>query len=1437
MSDFSFVPVPIGRYRQQTFPALDADDQAARVAELVEEIGGQEEHWGPGPRDYSSVGGRLRAWAHPPAPRSSMLYWAGHGQALGPKAWLAVEDTPDPMTVNALNPASFAEYVIEEWRHRSLDEEAWALVVIEACGAKRFVEILLSRLYDEGGLDRLAVIGVGGYGAGYLGKFRQVLSDALSGYSDNDEAIQLRDLVGRVQDRLGDSGMVADLGLYQAPPLPRRRLTGPVTAPLDVYAELRDFVATLTPDERGHFLPKAQGAEQGELAWYFMGRREEGARIAEWLHTATRGMLVVTGEAGSGKSALLGNVVVQANPELSALLARAGMTDGPGMETLPPPHVFDAVLHLTGATTTDVVRQLAADDSVEDADQLVALLSERETPFTVLVDALDEAQDPLVVARGTLARIAEIDGVRVLIGTRGSTKEGPDSPAGEDTDILDALGSPPERVTVERDSAAADEYVRRRLLAGFPEIDMAELDAVRREIEARERHFLYARLAVHELMARPELLRSANREQRGELLAHDYRALFAAAVSRLGDRDPAYAPLLEALALGQGRGLPRTDGVWQIAARTLDSAAIDEAAVDALLADAAPYIMLDAEHGQSVYRLAHRTFQEHYFAARAGELPDRHRLIARGLCESAEAAMPSPPHPYLVHHLPGHVAAADDWQLLVSRPRLLDCLAPGAVAVEAARPRPGRAPLPDAVSAIRAAHHRLSAAAPGERGALRAVAEAQFRGVLPDPAGWWSRGASWAPVWADFSRLRSPTTSVFALECEKVTALAALRWGDGRTVVALAEEAVWSRIHFWDPVSQSMVGAPLTCSGVMATVLAAVPFDQERDHLAVGGFGGVEIWDPRERSQTEAFRNKSMTAVGHLAGMRTSDGRVLVAYAASVGSGEIRVRDLKARRDKAFDVGNAIGAMVGLHGNGGSPRLVVAAQSRSFPLSSRPRAGRVPVRILVAPADGAGMAAIPATRDQVVLAPSSMGRRPLSLWDGRSGYSTELPVMVDLAFQGAFTVVEGPGGELLLISITGEDEKVTVFEMPRPAVPDRADASPHRRSASVCAIQVPGHGDAFAVCSAEDEFTFRDAATGDLIDRPEKVMSGVTGPPGGPLLFRSQEWTVWTQRDGRRSVPELSNYLYGAAPFLSSDGRLLIAHAERLDDGWGIVCSEAPRTGGGWKQDCRVDGKRLRSPSGIRVLRMRGGGALILAYVQEHTIVFDHDHPQHIWELSGVTTTFPKGAALVYLPEPALAVCDYRKVFLWDLASRTRLAVMAEGNTLIADMAAVHVGAGPGRVVLAVAHVDGSLRLWDPHRPDRPIAVLALDMAASAIASAGSKICLVNEEGALCIDVGGLAGAELTRPPHAPSAPHTVPADGCTAAPDPEELVEPSPHGEGPPVAHPRRPLPSPPDATPPPTTGAAPRHTPPDPGPSTPSGPCGPPPPAVPGTRGASSG
>ena len=60
-------------------------------------------------------------------------------------------------------------------------------------------------------------------------------------------------------------------------------------------------------------------------------------------------------------------------------------------------------------------------------------------PWVILVDALDEARDPLEVERHFFSGLLAIPGVRLLVGTRRSTLDALEQPKAHHTDLTDAL--------------------------------------------------------------------------------------------------------------------------------------------------------------------------------------------------------------------------------------------------------------------------------------------------------------------------------------------------------------------------------------------------------------------------------------------------------------------------------------------------------------------------------------------------------------------------------------------------------------------------------------------------------------------------------------------------------------------------------------------------------------------------------------------------------------------------------------------------------------------------------------------------------------------------------------------------------------------------------------------------------------------------------------
>ena len=210
-------------------------------------------------------------------------------------------------------------------------------------------------------------------------------------------------------------------------------------------------------------------------------------------------------------------------------------------------------------------------------------------------------------------------------------------------------------------------------------------------------------------------------------LTRDQR--FGKALSRLRRRNSAFIPLLEALALSRGRGIPADGGLWASMAEALADEegqhAVTDADLRALLSAAAHYIAASRDGDRTVYRLAHDSFAAHFTGGcdlagsrslRAACPAERHRLILdRLLADVGRDARPGASlDPYLVAHLSAYAGAAGQagWQALADHPAVLDQLDPGAVASDALRTAFGRYPLPAAIAGALTKRDALRRSAP-----------------------------------------------------------------------------------------------------------------------------------------------------------------------------------------------------------------------------------------------------------------------------------------------------------------------------------------------------------------------------------------------------------------------------------------------------------------------------------------------------------------------------------------------------------------------------------------------------------------------------------------------------------------------------------------------------------------------------------------------------
>tara|TARA_R110002020_G_scaffold14291_13_gene50756 strand:+ start:1838 stop:4132 length:2295 start_codon:yes stop_codon:yes gene_type:complete len=712
---FSVHVIAIGDYDQNVSSPFDplgdggelVWNEVDRVGQLFEQLGGQVYVDRSTPAHLRGADWAKRQqtdWADSSPGMSSALVWIGHGVSDGSHAWLASygSDTRNPNSGH--NATELAVSIHTEWSNRQNYDRSWAMIVVEACGAERFLDLVnsdIARMYSVSP-RRYVLVSAGGEGTTFLGNFSRALASVVESFTDNDDAIEVWDFARRLEDHLQVSGgAVSTRSLAGAAPILRTKLfENGITATQDVVLELQQFVSQLPEATRSHYIPKAQAGEQGEVAWHFMGRDRERRTVATWLSKNDHGMLVVTGAAGAGKSAFLGHLLAASNPRLQALLTEAGLGGALPPDEPFPAEVFDAALTLTGYSAADVVARISHELGIEQraavgltaqVRQVVETLRRRETVVTLMLDSLDEAREALDIARYALAPLANSGQVRLIVGTRRSTAEALDVPGDHLPDILTALGDVA-AVTVlslEPDAEAVQGYVVSRLrrarsinLIASTTTD-AVIGLVAEHVARRRQPFLFARLAIHEMLADPALLEPASGEPLDDLLNGGHRSLFARAVNRLQIRTPKALAVLEALAFAEGRGLPRADGLWAAVASALAGPSrVSDPDLAEVVSAAAPYVMVDGEAGQTVYRLAHQTFREYFRLGRSDDILRSERAVFEALVVATLGQVT--PNPYIRDHLARHATNAGGWPDLDREARALDAMDVSSLASELA---------------------------------------------------------------------------------------------------------------------------------------------------------------------------------------------------------------------------------------------------------------------------------------------------------------------------------------------------------------------------------------------------------------------------------------------------------------------------------------------------------------------------------------------------------------------------------------------------------------------------------------------------------------------------------------------------------------------------------------------------------------------------------
>ncbi|MFV0461398.1 MAG: AAA family ATPase [Actinomycetales bacterium] len=1100
-----------------THERLDAEAAAEALIDTLQEIISGEHRVEEWPRErgrhMGAVAARLGKFAKS-AGTCSMI-WVGHGELdLGGSPWLCVpgerQDQDDAHV--GLGPEQLATHLAAQCARRQPGDGQWTIVIIEACGAARLAQLLSSQLDDKiAGFFGLAVIGVGDSdGFGHLGTARSVLEGVLGALTEAEELIWPAFLVEQIRDRLGFRGDVRTLRL---PTVPFRRAGVAITSTLDVYARLKPALQNLTPAERSHFSRKGMGADFGELTWSFVGRRAERRRVVEHLSRG-EGLLAVTGPAGSGKSAVLGNVLLRARPEIRGILHEAGLLDDPVTDMEQSLRV-DGTLHLTGMTHNDVVSAIAeatdvrlpeVDDSAArtargphllDALASRAVASGADAPRLV-ADALDEARDRQAIA--TLLRDVGRAGVCVVVGTRASTREGPDQPAPLDRDLLDALGvDDAHTVVVTHDPEA---------LRTFAEQAFARADASgvsvsadvrslifeflgRSGADGQDRQFLFVRLLVAELLAQLSAPDEFRRAEPADLAQGTHRSIFAAAMRRIAFSHPRVATLLVALAYARGRGFPRLSGIWQAAASALSEVPLTPEDLDAAVEVAGAYIMLDSDHERAVYRLAHATFVEHFEHDRADARERDESAIALALL--AHATDESELDPYLYDHLAAHVGASGDegWVALAEDIPLVDRIDPLSIAAEALRTS-STSSLPPIITAVIAGAHLLRGCEPTDRAGVRELCGATIGGLLPlipPPDAWHVRAAS---------RRRQPPHRVLTGHTRYVGGVVAFPGPDGTPRLATTSDD--GTVRIWDPIAGAQVGDPLTGHTDRVSEVVVFPGADGTPRLATTSDDWtVRIWDPIAGAQVgDPLTGHTNSVIGVIVFVGPHDTPTL---ATASRDGTVRIWDPATGNQIGYPLNghaDSVLAVTAFPGPDGHPRLATTSGDRTVRIWDPITGTQIGDPLTGHTLAVNGVVVFTGPNGTPRLATTSHDGT-VRIWDPATCTQVGSPLTGHTGWVNEMVVFAGPDGTARLAT-TGEDATVRIWD-PVANTPVGDPLTGHTDTVTGAAVfPGPHHTPLLATTSRDETVRIWDPTTatqvGDPLTRHTDTVTGAAVFPG-----------------------------------------------------------------------------------------------------------------------------------------------------------------------------------------------------------------------------------------------------------------------------------------------------------------------------------------------------
>lgn len=1096
---------------------------------------------------------------------------------------------------------------------------------------------------------------------------------------------------------------------------------------------------SLSPDPS----PRAYGLTVlSDEAGLFTGRHQALTDIGAWLHAPEPTVMIVTGGAGTGKSALLsrlwalsqtpgreqnpsaegsanerasGNEHASANEQASGNEDDSGSEESSGNGPDDGQHDVAGMIHLAvdahGRTAAELLDALCAGAGCATGrvEDLLAATHRRQAPLVVAVDGIDEAADPEHVVTnlfGPLAGAAPDDRLRLLLAM--------------DRRLVPLLGGA-RVVDLERDEYLDPDGLREytlRCLTSFnprspygtanPTRTVATADAV---ATAAGPAYLVAQVVARNLADRGDPVDPEDPAWLATLPTTPAEAIAWDLATRLDPTDARRAvDLLLPLAYAQGAGLPWA-GVWAAVASAASGWAYTDDDLAWLRRVLGRYILEVADAGQLTYRPAHRALAGYLragYAAAGRDASAMHAAFAAVLTEQVPQTVEATPdwaaaHPYTRTHLATHAAAAGQLGRLLVDPRFL----------LAAEPTRLAAALPSASGAEARAvaeWHRRDAQAPGDEtdrlarlelaahcaGATALAAAAGRLGGAPPGRGSWADAGPgranttsarpWRTRWANWSAPRYSRTMTGGHQ-GSVLALVTVRLAGRRLAVTGGTDGA---LRVWDLASGQPVGPAVQLSAAPVRALVAT-VDEGHAVVVAGGRGGTAY-------RWQVFAPEPVTLATGLAGdisalaLARIDGSPVVVAGDDDGSLAVcRLADAEA----------LVGAWTG---HSGAVRAIAPATLDSWDLAvtvgadGMARAWEVATGQPLGPplagrAGGACAAATVAVGDDILAITAAQGGG-LDMWGLVEPHHEALSTG---STPPAEALAVGVAGGRVLAVTGGSDRTVRVWDL---------------AARQLWCEPLTGHQDAItavAMDTADAETPVAVAACADGSLRIWDLVPGETPAPAGTPVTDVQAVTV----DAPRVVAATAA---GDVRALDLGSGEVLGPAKHAHPGGATTVSVATVAGRRELVTTGTDGHLRRwdldtaEPAGDTAVCGAPVRAVALTRLFDRSIAVlaDADGSVEVRALDEAEArpTLPtyRGAPVTALCAPpsdggsaagrsiVLAGCADGAVALWDLSGRRTITVLGHHAAPVTALATVDVG---GLLLVVSAAEDHSVWRWD----------------------------------------------------------------------------------------------------------------------------------------------